>query len=304
MTAVAEKMRHRVQGWKYALLFVFLFWLSASLCGCAGRGKVYTAGVREQETSDARSESGEAAEQNDNGADTVDDAVNAGLNVEDAEPAIVDWETAKATNAQLEDTTGTDAEPLSAEPEAGGYVYVCGAVNAPGVYPMREGMRVFEAIALAGGFAPEADREWLNQAEPVKDGQRLYVYTQEETRAVAESRQAKGQEADSVLWAESAGAAGNSGDGNGENGVETAGDGVDTDRYSGTDDAESDSQKVNLNTADREQLKTLPGIGDAKADAIVQYREEHGGFGAVEEIQNISGIKSGIFSKIKDLITV
>lgn len=285
MTAVAERMKHRVQGWKYALLFVFLFFLSAGLYGCSGRGKVYTAGVREQETEDVRAESGKAAERDDSGADT---------GTAEAEPANAGG---KAMNAEPEGMTGTDEEPPDAESEAGGYVYVCGAVNAPGVYPMREGMRVFEAVDLAGGFAPEADSEWLNQAEPMRDGQRLYVYTKEETRAIAESRQVDGQEADPVLWAENAGTAGKNGD-------ETAGDSIGTAGDSGTDDAGSDSQKVNLNTADREQLKTLPGIGDAKADAILQYREEHGGFGAIEEIQNISGIKSGVFSKIKDLITV
>lgn len=297
-------MEHRIQGWKHTLLFVLLFWLSASLGGCSGRAKVYTAGVREQETADTGAETGEAAERNGNGADTVADVANVGLNVEDAGSAIVDGETAKAMNAQPEDMTGTDAEPLSAESESRGYVYVCGAVNAPGVYPMREGMRVFEAVELAGGFAPEADSEWLNQAEPVKDGERLYVYTKEETRTIAESRQADGQEAAPVLWAENAGAIGNSEAGNGENRTGVDRDGVGMAGDSGADGAGADGQKVNLNTADREQLKTLPGIGDAKADAILQYREDHGGFGAIEEIQNISGIKSGVFSKIKDLITV
>ena len=256
-------MRHRIQGWRHALLFVLLFWLGAGLCGCSGRAKVYTAGVREQETEAVRAESGKAAERNDNGADTADDSVNIGAKAASAESANTDVE-------------AVHEEPEETESESQGYVYVCGAVNAPGVYPMREGMRVFEAVDLAGGFAPEADCEWLNQAESVKDGERLYVYTKEETRAIAESRQADGQEAAPVLWAGNAGA----------------------------DSAGSDSQKVNLNTADRDQLKTLPGIGDAKADAILQYREEHGAFGSIEEIQNISGIKNGVFSKIKDLITV
>ena len=49
---------------------------------------------------------------------------------------------------------------------------------------------------------------------------------------------------------------------------------------------------------------TLPGIGEAKAEAILQYRTEHGTFNSVDEIKNISGIKDGVFEKIKDKITV
>ena len=61
---------------------------------------------------------------------------------------------------------------------------------------------------------------------------------------------------------------------------------------------------MNLNTASKEELMTLPGIGEAKAEAILQYRSEHGAFSAAEELLQISGIKEGVFSKIKDRITV
>lgn len=65
-----------------------------------------------------------------------------------------------------------------------------------------------------------------------------------------------------------------------------------------------DDDCVNLNTADLEELKTLPGIGDAKAKSIINYREEHGGFKNIEEIMQIEGIKDGVFQKIKDKIKV
>lgn len=71
-----------------------------------------------------------------------------------------------------------------------------------------------------------------------------------------------------------------------------------------TAEANEDSGKVNLNTADSEILQTLTGIGAAKAQAILAYREEHGGFSSVEELMNVPGIKESTFSNIKDKIVV
>jgi len=66
----------------------------------------------------------------------------------------------------------------------------------------------------------------------------------------------------------------------------------------------SDNGKVNLNTATAEQLMTLPGIGQSKADCIIKYREEHGSFSSEDEIMKIEGIKKGVYNKIKELICV
>lgn len=67
---------------------------------------------------------------------------------------------------------------------------------------------------------------------------------------------------------------------------------------------ELDSGKVNINTASKEELMTLSGIGESKAAQILTYRETIGRFAKIEDIKNISGIKDGVFSKIKDYITV
>ena len=66
----------------------------------------------------------------------------------------------------------------------------------------------------------------------------------------------------------------------------------------------TESVKVNINTAGKEELMTLSGIGEAKADDILKYREEHGSFGSIEELMQINGIKEGVFNKIKDDITI
>ncbi len=71
-----------------------------------------------------------------------------------------------------------------------------------------------------------------------------------------------------------------------------------------TEQQSEDDGKVNINTAAEEELMTLPGVGEAKAALIIQYREEHGSFQTIEDIMNISGIKEGLFGKIKDYIKV
>lgn len=61
---------------------------------------------------------------------------------------------------------------------------------------------------------------------------------------------------------------------------------------------------VNLNTASKEELCTIPGIGESRAEAILQYREAQGGFSHVEEIMQVDGIKEGLYAKIQDKIYV
>ena len=61
---------------------------------------------------------------------------------------------------------------------------------------------------------------------------------------------------------------------------------------------------VNINSASAEELKALPGIGPAKAAAIVEYRSQHGSFKSVEELKEVKGIGEGIFNKLKDEVAV
>lgn len=148
------------------------------------------------------------------------------------------------------------------------WVYVSGAVRQPGVYELPEGSRLFEALERAGGMTETADPDFLNQAELLLDGVQIQVPTKEEVAlGIAE----KQMEDSKKVQAESSGASGG---------------------------------KVNLNTATKEELMTLPGIGEAKADSILSYRESAGGFQSVEQIKEIEGIKDGVFEKIKELIAV
>lgn len=138
-------------------------------------------------------------------------------------------------------------------------VYVTGYVNNPGVYELREGSRVIDAIDAAGGYLKEASSNFLNLASYVSDGQMIYVPSEEEADMV------KGEEQATM---------------------------------------KVENSLVNINTAGKEELMTLPGIGEAKAEKIITYRENNGGFSSPEGIMEISGIKEGLYNKIKDRICV
>ncbi|MCR5418784.1 MAG: ComEA family DNA-binding protein [Lachnospiraceae bacterium] len=68
--------------------------------------------------------------------------------------------------------------------------------------------------------------------------------------------------------------------------------------------ADPQDDRVNINTADATLLQTIPGIGETRAQSIIAYRQEHGDFSAIEDIKKVSGIKDGLFQKIKDKIRV
>ena len=162
-------------------------------------------------------------------------------------------------------------------------VYVCGAVQEPGVYYFPEGARICDAIEAAGGFSRDADSQWLNQAKILSDGDMLVVCTKEETAA---------------LRGEGAGTASGTAAPADPGGMTPAG--VILPDPAGT----GNGSKVNLNTASKEELMTLPGIGEAKAEAIIRYRTEVGFFASAEDVMNISGIKSSVYAKICDRVTV
>jgi competence protein ComEA len=71
-----------------------------------------------------------------------------------------------------------------------------------------------------------------------------------------------------------------------------------------SDNGSPETGKVNINTADKTELMTLPGIGEVRAAAIVEHRNSYGDFQTIEDIMNVKGIKTGIFSKINSLICV
>ncbi len=165
-------------------------------------------------------------------------------------------------------------------------VYTCGAVNIPGVYYFPQGTRVHEALQAAGGMTDDAAAEYLNQAEVMYDGQRLYVPT---TVEVEEGLVPKESPSNTAVAGDTG--IGNTGGDTGAVHGDTSGDGQST-------------APVNINTATIEQLKTLPGVGDAKAKSIIAYRESVGSYQRKEDIMLVEGIKEGMYAKLKDYIVV
>ena len=144
-------------------------------------------------------------------------------------------------------------------------VHVCGEVANPGIYELPAGSRIYEAVKAAGGFTENAAEESVNLASPIEDGVQIRIYSKDEAETLA------------------AGAAP-------FDGFEASGEGKEP--------------VVNLNTATKEELMTLSGIGESRAEDIIRYREENGGFQNIEDIMKVSGIKDAAFQKIKDRITV
>ena len=148
-------------------------------------------------------------------------------------------------------------------------VHVCGAVKQAGVYLLYEHSIIEDAVKAAGGVQEGGAADYLNLAASIHEGDKIYV------PFLKDLENPYGSPAESDSSVESG------------MGVQGSSDGL-----------------VNLNTADRNQLMTLTGIGETRADAILAYRSEHGKFQKIEDIMQVSGIKEGAFSKIKDQIKV
>ena len=143
-------------------------------------------------------------------------------------------------------------------------VYVAGEVKKPDVYELDDGAIVKDAILLAGGFTENADTISINLAKKLTDGEEVIVYSK-----IADI--------------------------NGSTGIVS--------NTTNTNSSPNRTGKININTASKEELMTLSGIGEVKAQAIIDYRTKNGPFKDTHEIVNVSGIGEKTFEKIKDSIT-
>lgn len=153
-------------------------------------------------------------------------------------------------------------------------VHIAGAVQKPGVYILEAGSRVYQGIEAAGGVCEDADIQDLNLAKQMKDAQKVYV-------------QKVGEDLTKT-------------NGGLEQYIQESDDFSDS---FGVNEDFDEVDKLNLNTAGKEQLVTLVGIGEKRAEDIIEYRNKHGRFESVKDIMKVPGIKESAYEKIKDRIT-
>ncbi len=142
-------------------------------------------------------------------------------------------------------------------------VYICGSVYNPGIVEITEGVRLGEALVLVGGALDTADLNSVNLAHRLSDAEMVYIPK-------------KGE--------------------------------IIIDKQSSVPgfaikNASSKSGKVNINTASKSELETLPGIGPSTADKIIAYRQKSGGFKNAKDLMNVTGIGEKKYEAMKDFIT-
>lgn len=178
---------------------------------------------------------------------------------------VLNADTAAESGFSAGETADTAAEIRNAGSDTV-LVHICGEVQTPGVYELTADSRICDVLLLAGGFTADADTEAVNMAAGIEDGMQIVIPA--ETDRVPETT---------------------------ENSFYRTGE---------TAAGKTESQPVNINTADKETLMSLPGIGAGKAEAVIAYREAGGAFKDIQDIMLVDGIKEGVYAKIKDKICV
>ena len=174
-------------------------------------------------------------------------------------------------------------------------VDVKGYVENEGVYNLEEDDRVIDAINKAGGFKEDANTEYINLSKKVVDEMVIIIYSNDEVSKFKE-------EDKQIIYIEYECKCPD----NINDSCITESDVVNTNKTeeSKTENKDVMDTLVSINTGTKEELMTLPGIGESKANNIITYRNTKGPFKSIEEIKQVSGIGNEVYNKIKDYITI
>lgn len=152
-------------------------------------------------------------------------------------------------------------------------IHITGQVKNPGLVYLDEGARIADAIKEAGGSTKDAALDKVNLAYVLEDGQKIYIPNKNEK--ISEIQYIITDSGENVL--------------------------KDTGKES---NVKGGIKKVNINSANQEELETLPGVGPALAVRIIEYRNSNGKFEKVEDVQNVKGIGDSKFTNIKEYICI
>ena len=184
------------------------------------------------------------------------------------------------SEASYQDTEQTAEPSLTEDTSAPAtvQVYICGAVAMPGVYELPEGVILNDVVECAGGFTENADITRVNLVYEIDSNVSVFIPDCSQTdesvsEAVFEIQEDIIRDDDEYLWGEDTGS------------------------------QQESASLVNINTAALDELKSLPGIGEVTAQAIIDYRNTTP-FSAIEDIKNVTGIGDSKFNRIKDYICV
>ncbi len=198
---------------------------------------------------------------------------------------------AKASPAPATEASGTLRD--AARP-AQLYVDVAGAVRRPSLYVLPKGSRVMQALLAAGGPAADADTDAVNLAEPLTDGEKVFVPKLGAIPAAAMIPPALTPAAKTAPAALSATAA--------KGGKNGAGKGAGSSRSSKI--SADSGEQIGLNSATLEQLERLPGVGPSMAAKILAYRQQSGGFAKIDDLSLVPGIGPKKLAKLAPLVSL
>ena len=185
-------------------------------------------------------------------------------------------------------------------------VDVKGYVEKEGVYELDDNSRVIDAINKAGGLKKGANTEYINLSKKLIDEMIIIVYSNDQVSKFKE------EEKEIIYIEYKCECPDNINDSCitendivNTNGVEDKKNNEESKEENKNNEnleEEKNDSLISINSASKEKLMTLPGIGESKADSIIKYRQEKGEFKNIEDIKNVSGIGESVYSKIKDYI--
>lgn len=188
------------------------------------------------------------------------------------------YETETTTLVTTETSTETETETEKQEIK----VYITGEIKKPGVYSANDRDRICDIVEKAGGFTEKADSESINMAAYINDEEHIVVANIDDKNNDYENQDNNEDKVTKIK-------------------IESS---IQGSIKSSIQKNNNKLNKIDINKASAEELKTIKGIGDVLSQNIIEYREKNGPFKSIEEIKNVSRIGNKLFEKIKDFIKV